>query len=46
MKRRLQALCRWCELVWRRYLDDLARLLVGDLEVAAGGRQGRDPWGR
>ena len=43
LRDRLLPLCGWCAVAWRRYLDDLARLLVGDLE---GGREGRDPWGR
>ena len=46
LRARLLPLCRWCALAWRRYLDDLARLLVGDFNVAAGGRGERDPWGR
>jgi hypothetical protein len=46
VKRRLQALARWCAFAWRRYLDDLARMLVGDFEEAANSREGRDTWGR
>jgi len=46
VKHRFQALCRWCAVAWRRYLDDLDRMLVGDFEVTPDHREERDPWGR
>ena len=46
LRARLLPLYRWCALAWRRYLDDLVRLLVGELGMPADGRKGRDPWGR
>jgi hypothetical protein len=46
VKHSLRALWRWCALAWRHYLDDLARMLVGDFEVIADGHEEMDPWYR
>jgi hypothetical protein len=46
VKHRLQALWRWCTFAGRHYLDDLARMLVGDFEATPDHRKGCDPWGR
>jgi hypothetical protein len=43
---KLGGLRRRATFAWRRYLDDLARMLVGDFEVTPDHREERDPWGR